>query len=93
MQKFYPDWIIRLYIDYDNEDPISRKLCDLACNAQYSNLDICHVKNLPGTPLSDSSKIFGMNWRFFPTLDPLVCIKNFLPLISYISIENYQIEY
>ena len=76
MQKYYPDWIMRLYTDYDIEDPTFRKLCDLACDDQYSYLDICHVKQLPGTPLSDASKIFGMNWRFFPTLDPQVCLQN-----------------
>ena len=27
---------------------------------------------LPGTPVTDASKIFAMNWRFFPTLDPQV---------------------
>ena len=75
MQKYYPDWIMRLYTDYDIEDPTFRKLCDLACDDQYSYLDICHVKQLPGTPLSDASKIFGMNWRFFPTLDPQVFIN------------------
>ena len=76
MQKYYPDWIMRLYTDYDIEDPTFRKLCDLACDDQYSYLDICHVKQLPGTPLSDASKIFGMNWRFFPTLDPQVKNNN-----------------
>ena len=78
MQKYYPDWIMRLYTDYEIGDPIFRKLCDLACDDQYSNLDICHVKQLPGTPLSDASKIFGMNWRFFPTLDPQVCLQKHL---------------
>ena len=73
MPKYYPGWILRLYVDYDSIDVPLRKLCDLACNPKYSNFDICHVKQLPGTPLSDASKIFGMNWRFFPTLDPQVC--------------------
>ena len=72
MPKYYPGWILRLYTDYDTDDPIFRKLCNLACDDQYSNLDICHVKNLPGTPMLDGSKVFGMNWRFFPTLDPQV---------------------
>ena len=70
MPKYYPGWIMRLYTDYDIEDPIYRKLCDLACH--HSNLDICHVKDLPGTPFLDASKFFPMNWRFFPTMDPQV---------------------
>ena len=72
MPTYYPGWVMRLYIDYDLDDPIIRKLCNLACKPQYSNLDICHVKQLPGTPLKDARKIFPMNWRFFPTLDPQV---------------------
>ena len=76
MPKYYPGWILRLYTDYDLDDPIFGKLCNLACDEQYSNLDICHVKNLPGTPMLDASKMFGMNWRFFPTLDPQVELHN-----------------
>ena len=72
MPTYYPGWVMRLYIDYDLDDPIIRKLCNLACKPQYSNLDICHMKQLPGTPLKDARKIFPMNWRFFPTLDPQV---------------------
>ena len=71
--KYYPGWIVRLYTDYEIEDKIFEKLCRLACH--YSNLDICHVKDLPGTPVSDASKFFPMNWRFFPTLDPQVQIQ------------------
>ena len=65
MTNYYPGWIMRLYTDYDVEDPVFSKICDLACYDKYSHLDICHVKKLPGTPFSDGSKIFGMNWRFF----------------------------
>ena len=81
MKNYYPGWILRIYTDYDVEDPVFTKICDLACNGQYSHLDICHVKKLPGTPFSDGSKIFGMNWRFFPTLDPQVP-TNFVKTIS-----------
>ena len=70
--KYYPGWIVRLYTDYETEDQIFEKLCHLAC--RHQNLDICLVKELPGTPLSDVSKYFPMNWRFLPTLDPQVSI-------------------
>ena len=33
-------------------------------------LDLCHVKNIP--VLGDVSKVFAMNWRFLPMLDPQV---------------------
>ena len=70
MSKYYPGWIARLYTDYEIKDPIFGKLCRIAC--QYLYLDICHVKDLPGTPHLDGSKFFPMNWRYFPTLDPQV---------------------
>ena len=79
MQKYYPGWIARLYIDYEIEDPIIGRLCSLAC--QYSFLDICHVKDLPGTPFIDGSKIFPMTWRYFPTLDPQVTAYLLLVII------------
>ena len=71
LPKLYgPGWSMRLYYDLDKEDPLMQDLCDLAC--QHSDLDLCHVRNLPGNPVKDASKIFAMNWRFLPTLDPQV---------------------
>ena len=69
MPKYYPGWVMRLYIDYDFEDPIFKELCHLACQPQYSNLDICQMKQLPSIAFKDIEKIFPMNWRFLPTLD------------------------
>ena len=46
------------------------RLCNLACSEP--NLDICNVANLPGSPIKDGSKMYAMNWRFFPTVDPQV---------------------
>ena len=51
-------------------------MCDLACNNEQ--LDICHAGDLPGTPMVDARKVFAMNWRFFPTLDPQVINELFL---------------
>ena len=88
---------MRLYYDLDKQDSILKDLCDLACHDD--KIDICDIKNLPGTPFVshiflidcclfcqrfknsitkkktqvDASKVFAMNWRFFPTLDPQVC--------------------
>jgi len=36
--------------------------------------DICDAGLLPGTPMRNATKVFAMNWRFFPTLDPQVLI-------------------
>lgn len=68
--KLYPGWTMRLYYDLDKKDPVLKDLCDLAC--RDTNIDICDTKLLPGTPFVDSTKVFAMNWRFFPTLDPQV---------------------
>ena len=59
------------------------ELCDLACS--NSHLDLCNVRSLPGTPVKDARKIFAMNWRFFPTLDPQVDIHISRDLDSLIS--------
>lgn len=63
---------MRLYYDLDKNDPVFNDLCQLAC--QNPQIDICDARNLPGTPFKDASKVFAMNWRFFPTLDPQVSI-------------------
>ena len=73
MPTYYPGWIMRLYFDLDPEDPIMKDLCQVACQAD--NLDLCHAAKLPGTPMKDARKVFPMNWRFFPTLDPQVSEK------------------
>ena len=62
-------WIIRLYYDLDQDDPILPQLCALSCQ---TNFDLCHIQSLPGTPMHNATFIFPMNWRFFPTLDPQV---------------------
>ncbi len=61
---------MRLYFDLDKADPVHTALCNLACSDP--NIDICDAANLPGTPMKDATKVFAMNWRFFPTLDPQV---------------------
>ena len=82
MPKIYPGWVMRLYYDLDKNDPTLKDLCNLACHD--ANLDICDVKNLPGTPFKDAAGIFAMNWRFFPTLDPQVCrVHTFIHIITY----------
>ena len=47
---------------------VTRKheLVNIRVNKHYT------TRHLPGTPVTDASKIYAMNWRFFPTLDPQV---------------------
>ena len=101
MSIYYPGWVMRVYYDIEDGDPIMQVtslfsynklshrlvyysfisdikinnvtvnvlqiLCDLAC--RNALLDICNVRQLPGTPQTDASNIFPMVWRFFPTID------------------------
>lgn len=69
LPKYYPNWIIRLYYDLSPDDPVLPKLCQLSCE---TNFDLCDIQRLPGTPKTNATYIFPMNWRFFPTLDPQV---------------------
>ena len=81
--KYYHGWVMRLYVDFSSQDPKLQKiLCELACDYHY--FDICDVRNLPGNPMNDATGIFAPNWRFFPTLDPQVILKNFLRTIYFI---------
>jgi len=70
MSTYYPGWVMRVYYDLDDNDPITQELCDLACKS--SILDLCYVRSLPGLPRADASTMFPMVWRFFPTLDEQV---------------------
>ncbi len=87
MQKYYPGWIMRLYYNMDKSDPVLAKICELACNDQ--NLDLCDAENLPGTPMKDAVKVFAMNWRFFPTIDPqVISIRNEMTLHYWMHIRK-----
>ena len=59
---------MRMYYDLDDPDPLLKDLCDVAC--KDPNIDLCYVKDIPA--LGDVSKVFAMNWRFLPMLDPQV---------------------
>ena len=61
---------MRLYYDLDENHPVLKDICELACND--NNLDLCEVKNLPGTPVVDGTDIFARDWRFFPATP--ICI-------------------
>ena len=68
----YPGWLVRVYYDLAAGDPTLDRLCRLAC--ANPALDLCYVRALPSS--GDISRIFAMNWRFFPTLDPQVNKSN-----------------
>lgn len=68
VSKHYPGWLVRVYYDLKPESETMKSLCQLACN--QPSLDICHVRSIPSN--GDISKVFAMNWRFFPVLDPQV---------------------
>jgi hypothetical protein len=72
LPRLYPGWVMRVYYDLEPEDDpvVAGELCELACSAAH--LDLCYARRLPGTPMRDARRVFAMNWRFFPTLDPQV---------------------
>ena len=61
---------MRVYYDMAEGDPVLEELLKL--HSQNDNLDLCNIKDLPGRPMKDASRVFAMVWRFFPTLDPQV---------------------
>ena len=66
-----------------------QELCNLAC--QNSDLDLCNVKKLPGTPFKDGLKVFPPTWRYFPTLDPQVNMIGINTKTMYISFKSKDI--
>ena len=91
MNKYYPDFVMRVYLDFDKNHPIDKYLCKLAC--ENPNLDLCDIKKLPGNDiLKETKKVFSVrkvfpaSWRFFATLDSQVyCLIMIVILISYCS--------
>ena len=55
LPKHYPGWVIRLYHDIEETDPLMDTLCEYYC--KYSYLDLCNAKNLP-TPVLQGRSIF-----------------------------------
>ena len=77
MKKYYPGFVMRLYLEMDENHAVEKSLCKLAC--ENPNLDLCDVKNLPGPHIlkdahkvSPIRKIMPALWRFFTTLDSQV---------------------
>jgi hypothetical protein len=82
LPRLYPGWVMRLYYDLEPEDDpvVAGELCELACSAAH--LDLCYARRLPGTPMRDARRVFAMNWRFFPTLDPQVYLYSYSSLTA-----------
>ena len=70
MDTFYPGYVMRVYYDLEDDSVLADDLKSLQSTTH--NLDICDIKELPGMPVTDASRVFAMVWRFFPTLDPQV---------------------
>lgn len=68
LPDLYPDWILRLYYDLPEDHYLMKDLCELACH--NDKIDLCFIQEIPA--LGNVSKVFPMNWRFFPMLDPQV---------------------
>ena len=90
MKKYYPGFVMRLYLEIDENHPVEKSLCKLAC--ENPTLDLCDVKNLPGPhvlkdahKVSPIRKIMPAFWRFFTTLDPQV---NFFTIFFWIFLAD-----
>ena len=68
LPKYYKDWNIRVYYDIPEKSSLLQDLCSLACN--NPDIDLCYVRDIPSS--GDVSKVFAMNWRFLPLIDPQV---------------------
>lgn len=62
-----PEWILRVYIDFTGSKNSQREFLH-----NFSNLDICDIKNLPMFGSSLRSILPGRMWRFLPIFDPYV---------------------
>ena len=49
LPEHYPGWIMRLYHDIEESDPLMETLCEYAC--RYPYLDLCNANGLPATIL------------------------------------------
>ena len=70
LQTYYPGWVMRLYHEFKKNTEPYQKLCSFWC--QYPHFDMCDVTDLPRAELEKAPKMFPMNWRYLPTLDPQV---------------------
>ncbi len=66
--ELYPGWTVRVYYDLEPGSSLLQDLCKFAC--ANPNLDLCYVRQLPSN--TNISRVFAMNWRFFPVIDPQV---------------------
>ena len=70
LTTFYPGWTLRLYHEIKPNTSFHHNLCSLWCQFEY--FDLCNITEIPNIQLQNASKMFPMNWRYFPTLDPQV---------------------
>lgn len=64
-EKYGSDWVMRLYYQVDEESPVMKKLCDLACSE--ANLDLCPAEENPR--LGNATILYPLIWRFLPVID------------------------
>ena len=58
VSQLYPGWVVRLYHDLQEDDPLMATLCSYVCQHQY--FDLCDVTNLPSTFLKGQlSQLFN----------------------------------
>ena len=70
-RRLFPGWRLRIYHNVTSEDSEALDLfCELHCN--YSFIDLCDTRNLPGIGDLNAQFPVGRFWRFQPLADPTV---------------------
>ena len=70
-RRLFPGWRLRIYHNVTSEDTEALDLfCQLHCN--YSFVDLCDTRNLPGIGDLNAQFPVGRFWRFQPLADPTV---------------------
>ena len=59
------DWTVRLYYRVQDNSPMLRQICDLACSEP--TLDICDANFNPR--LGNATILYPLIWRFLPVID------------------------
>ena len=47
LTKHYPGWVIRVYHDIEESDPLTRIFCEFSC--KYELVDLCNARHIPAS--------------------------------------------
>eukprot|EP00091_Calanus_sinicus_P017080 TRINITY_DN36867_c0_g1_i1.p1 TRINITY_DN36867_c0_g1~~TRINITY_DN36867_c0_g1_i1.p1 ORF type:complete len:141 (+),score=20.11 TRINITY_DN36867_c0_g1_i1:32-424(+) len=56
LPKYYPGWVVRIYHDIEESDPLTEMFCEFSC--KYDYVDMCNARFLPGSILKNPKEYF-----------------------------------